>query len=119
MDVASGKAAADDYATAIYSQLLSLQEAREPIEVVTSRRRYVNMLIESLGVEHNLASSGALFVTVKLREVIVAQTRVTSLPPYAPAAEGKDGRQAEPGHEVAQARPRHSTARGPRPRRRP
>ena len=83
MDVANGKAAADDYATAIYSQLLSLQEAREPIEVVTSRRRYVNMLIESLGVEHNLASSGALFVTVKLREVIVAQTRVTSLPPYA------------------------------------
>ena len=47
MDVANGKAAADDYATAIYSQLLSLQEAREPIEVVTSRRRYVNMLIEA------------------------------------------------------------------------
>lgn len=48
-DVANGKAAADDYATAIYSQLLSLQESREPVTVVTSRRRYSDMLIEKLG----------------------------------------------------------------------
>ena len=41
-DVANGKAAADDFATAIYSQLLSLQESREPVEVVTSRRRSVS-----------------------------------------------------------------------------
>lgn len=82
-DVANGKAAADDYATAIYSQLLSLQESREPVEVVTSRRRYGSMLIEKIGVENNKDASGAVFATVTLREVIVVQTRSTSLPPYA------------------------------------
>lgn len=82
-DVANGKAAADDFATAIYSQLLSLQESREPVEVVTSRRRYSSMLIEKISVENNKDTSGAVFATVALREVIVAQTRSTSLPPYA------------------------------------
>ena len=73
----------DDFATAIYSQLLSLQESREPVEVVTSRRRYSSMLIEKISVENNKDTSGAVFATVALREVIVAQTRSTSLPPYA------------------------------------
>ncbi|CUK09355.1 hypothetical protein F0U64_08525 [Achromobacter xylosoxidans] len=82
-DVANGKAAADDYATAIYSQLLSLQESREPVTVVTSRRRYSDMLIEKLSVETNKDSFGAVFATVTLREVVVVQTRSTSLPPYA------------------------------------
>lgn len=83
MDVTNGKAAADDYATAVYSQLLSLQESREPIEVVSSRRRYSSMLIEKLSVEHSRETSGAVVVTVTFREVIVVQTRSTSLPPYA------------------------------------
>ncbi len=82
-DVANGKAAADDYATAIYSQLLSLQESREPVDVITSRRRYSSMLIEKIAVENSRETSGAVFATVTLREVIVAQTRSTSLPPYA------------------------------------
>lgn len=83
MDVANGKAAADDFATAVYSQLLSLQESREPIEVVSSRRRYSSMLIEKLSVEHSRETSGAVVVAVTFREVIVVQTRSTSLPPYA------------------------------------
>ncbi|MPT27626.1 MAG: hypothetical protein E2602_12085 [Achromobacter sp.] len=82
-DVANGKAAADDYATAIYSQLLSLQESREPVTVVTSRRRYSDMLIEKISVETSRNSLGAVFATVMLREVVVVQTRSTSLPPYA------------------------------------
>ena len=41
------------------------------------------MLIEKISVENNKDTSGAVFATVALREVIVAQTRSTSLPPYA------------------------------------
>lgn len=70
-----------DYVNSIYSQLISLQESREPMTVVTSRRMYNNMLIGSLTVVNDMKTTGALMCTATLREIIIVSTRATTLPP--------------------------------------
>ena len=73
--VDNGVATSAEYVNSIYSYLLNLQTSREPFEVVTSRRRYRNMLIQALAVTHDRTQTGALKVKATLREVIIVETR--------------------------------------------
>lgn len=66
------------YSTAIYEALRSLQQSREPFEVVTGKRAYDNMLIAALEVSTTQESEYALMVRVALREVIIVDTQTTS-----------------------------------------
>lgn len=66
---------------AMYQQLLDLQASRIPFDVVTGKRRYQNMLITSISVGTDAASESVLMVTVTMREVIVVETRVATIPP--------------------------------------
>ncbi len=86
--VNNGAPAAADYVNSVYSQLVALQETRAPFDVVTSRRKYSNMLIQSLMVMNDAKTSGALMVTATLREVIIVSISATTLPP--------PGNQADP-----------------------
>ena len=68
----------EGYSTSIYGALQSLQQTREPFEVVTGKRVYSNMLISSLEVTTNATSEWALVARVVLREVIIVDTQTTS-----------------------------------------
>jgi hypothetical protein len=66
-----------------YNQLLDLQEALEPFDVVTGKRNYSNMLLQGLSVTTDKTSENMLMVEARFREVIIVQTQVTTLPPIA------------------------------------
>ncbi|MCA7953850.1 hypothetical protein LGM43_26635 [Burkholderia seminalis] len=70
-----------DYVDSVYSQLLALQQSRQPFSVTTSRRRYDNMLLTSLSTVTDLKTNSALIVTASMREIIMVESRVTKLPP--------------------------------------
>lgn len=63
-----------------YSKLLKLQASREPIDVVTGKRYYKNMLIKSLGQTNDLATELVLSVNFDLQEIIITSVEVVSVP---------------------------------------
>ncbi len=69
-----------------YQDLLDLQEAREPFDVVTGKRAYSNMLLRSLTVTTDKTSENALMVEARFQEVIIVATQTTTLPPLASQA---------------------------------
>ena len=71
------------YIEDIYNQLLDLQEALEPFDVVTGKRSYSNMMLRSLAVTTDQQSENALMVEARFQQVIIVQTQVTTLPPLA------------------------------------
>lgn len=73
----------NSYVQDAYEQLLSLQEALEPFEVVTGKRIYQNMLLKALAVTTDKQTENALFVEARFQEVILVYTQVTTLPPIA------------------------------------
>ena len=60
--------------------LLALQNAREPFDIVTGKRKYSNMLLEKLTVTTTPDSEHALMVTAECREVIIVRTQVMAVP---------------------------------------
>ncbi|WP_186027142.1 phage baseplate protein [Burkholderia gladioli] len=69
------------YIDAIYSKLLQLQANRERFDVVTTRRKYQNMVLQGLTVVVDPKTSAALMVTATLKQVIIVSTKATKLPP--------------------------------------
>ena len=78
-----GEISSPDYVGGVYSQLLALQESREPFEIVTSKRIYQDMLIQSLTVSTDEKTSSVLMCSAHCRQIIMAYTQATSLPPNA------------------------------------
>lgn len=70
-----------DYLQSVYQALLALQQTREPFTLVTGKRRYTNMLIESLGVNTDRSTEYILAVTVAFKQVIIVSTTTTSVAP--------------------------------------
>lgn len=70
-----------DYVSTVYSQLLALQETRQPFDVVTSLRIYRDMLFKSLSVTKDQKTGAALNVTATLKQIRIVQTQATTLPP--------------------------------------
>lgn len=65
----------------LYDALVALQASREPFDIVTGRRIYRNMLIESLATATDAGSEHALIVTAECREVIIVHSRTVTVPP--------------------------------------
>ncbi|WP_322080193.1 phage baseplate protein [Burkholderia cenocepacia] len=82
-DTGANTMATGTYVDAVYSQLLQLQAKRERIDVVTTRRKYSNMLITGLSVVTDQKSGSALMLTASLKQVIIVSTQATKLPPRA------------------------------------
>jgi hypothetical protein len=70
----------------VYRWLLTLQKSRAPMDVVTGKRAYANMLIRSLGVTTDQNTENVLAVVVTFREVILVQTQATTLSPETQAS---------------------------------
>lgn len=73
--------AASDYVSGIYSQLLALQQSRQPFNLVTTKRQYQNMLMPSLQVFVDEKTSQSLMVTAVCRVIIIVTTQATTLAP--------------------------------------
>lgn len=67
----------------LYASLLAAQKAATLMEVQTGKRLYHNMLIRSLAIETDQTTENALMVTIQLQEVILVETKQTTLPPSA------------------------------------
>lgn len=81
-----GAMAASDYVAGIYSNLLQLQESRQPISVSSGLRVYDNMLIQSLRVRRDQRTQYVLNVQAVLRQIIIVSTQTATLAPQSSQA---------------------------------
>lgn len=81
----------------MYRRLLDLQNQRIPMDVVTGKRLYTNMLIKSLSETTDRETSMVLNVTATLQEVIVTTVVTVEVP----SASMNRANQAEPGRTGA------------------
>ena len=88
-----------------YEKLLELQDKREPFDIVTGKRQYKNMLLETLSVITDQNTENCLMFTAQCREIIIVKTEVTSVPPRKNHAKpGKTGATTDAGQKQAQKR---------------
>ena len=78
--ISGGRMEQKDYISSVYSQLVALQQSRQPFSVTTARRGYDNMLITSLTATTDVKTSNVLVVRAICRQVILVSTKSTSLP---------------------------------------
>jgi hypothetical protein len=72
-----------NYSSFVYDLLVKLQAQRIPFAVSTGKRKYQNMLIQSISVRTDEKTENCLIATVHCREVIIVQTTTTTLQPAA------------------------------------
>ena len=66
--------------TLIYEQLLQLQASRIPFKIVTGKRRYESMLMESIEVSTDADTENILRVFLRCIQIIIVSTSATALP---------------------------------------
>jgi hypothetical protein len=66
---------------AVYEQLLQIQASRVPFDLVTGKRQYRNMLIQSLTTTTDQGTENVLVVTAVLKEIIIVNTETVTLGP--------------------------------------
>lgn len=74
-----------DYVRDVYTQLLGLQAAAEPFTILTAKRTYVDMLIESLTTMTNRETENSLMIVAVCKQVILVNTEIVSVPAAAQA----------------------------------
>ena len=79
-----------------------VSDGSEPFDIITGKRKYRNMLIETLSVLTDADSENALVVTADCREVIIVKTQTVSVPPRSRHRNaGKTGGTANKGQKQA------------------
>lgn len=79
-----------NYVLDIYAQFLALQASRQTFDVVTGKRLYSSMVITMLHTITDQATENALFLTVRMRELILVDTQTVSVPPSQNMANPQD-----------------------------
>lgn len=72
-----------NYINTKYQELLDLQVSRDPVDVVTGKRLYKNMLITAIAQNTNNTNPQALSLIITLEQVIIVQTSTVNAPPAA------------------------------------
>lgn len=85
----------------IYQSLLDLQSSRVPIDVITPKRVYYNMLIGTLSQTTDRATENCLSINFSLQEVILVKTSTTQVPRSKQANAGKTGKTENAGRKSA------------------
>lgn len=63
----------------MYDNLLQLQRAKEPLTITTGKRRYYNMLVQSLNVVTDEETENVLRATMTFREIITTSSFATGI----------------------------------------
>ena len=87
-----------------YEQLLELQRSREPLDIITGKRAYKNMLLERLSVITDPDSEAVLAFVAECREVIIVKTRVATVPRSRQRSASKTGGTEDKGQKQPQKR---------------
>jgi len=66
-----------------YQKLLDLQNKRTPIDVMTGKRAYKNMMIKSLSQTTDVKTENVLIINAELTEIIIVPVTVTNVTPRA------------------------------------
>lgn len=112
-DVGTATDGNDRRSTTFYEQVRTLQAKREPFEIVTGRRTYSNMLIETVSVVDDASSDGGVTVSCECREVVIVSTKTTTMAPRARQANGaKTGGTTDTGNKQTVKRSALSEAGG-------
>ena len=69
----------EGYVKQVYQTMIALQKSRELCTVVTGKRLYSNMLIESVSTSTDSATAFSMFVTASLREILIVSTAGASV----------------------------------------
>lgn len=69
------------YSKAMYNRLVALQNSRIPITVSTGKRLYQNMLITGISTETREGLENSAIVVARMRQIIIAQLTLTTVPP--------------------------------------
>lgn len=98
----------------VYNQLLALQKGRQPIDIVTGKRSYSNMLIRSLMTRTDQGLEHALLITAVCRQIILVSTSTTAVPSNDDQAlpQKTGGVQAQGSVQAAPANPNKSANAG-------
>jgi hypothetical protein len=99
------------YLQGLYQDLLTLQRSRIPMDIVTGKRHYKNMLLSAVSVTTDEHSELVLAVSAQCREIRIAKTRILTVPPREVHKEPE--KTAEPQHEGTKSPVRKSLAKGP------
>ena len=103
--VTNAKSSGGNPARDFYDKLLELQAKREPFDIITGKRQYKNMLLESLSETTTDATENCLLFVAQCREVIIVSTQTTSVPPSSKhASPAKTGAITDKGQQQAQPR---------------
>jgi hypothetical protein len=86
-----------------YGKLLELQKSREPFSIITGKREYENMLIQSISVTTDADTENVLMVILDCREVIIAETETAQVPPSRQAQAAKTQNTRQGGTKQTQA----------------
>lgn len=68
------------YVQAVYNEFLSLQESREPFDIVTGKRVYQNMLFRRLMTKTDEKTENALLLVAECQQIIIAATQTVTTP---------------------------------------
>lgn len=89
------------YVDAVYSKLLKLQADLQLIDVMTTRRKYKNVLIRGLTLVVDPKTSSALMITATLKQLNIVSTKATTLPPRANQANPAATAETQPAGAVS------------------
>lgn len=100
-----------NYSSFVYEQLLALQAQRIPTDISTGKRRYKNMLIQSISVTTDAKAENSMIASLHCREVIIVQTVTTTLQPaLAPAENHAQPQKTAPVTNTGTKQPQASSA---------
>ena len=81
----------------MYEKLLKLQRDRIPFDIVTGKRKYTNMLIESISNETDATSENILLLEISCREVIIVYSEIKEINKADQKDASKTGKNTEAG----------------------
>lgn len=85
----------------IYSDLLDLQVAREPFDIITPKRVYKNVLIATLGQTTDKRTENTLAVSFTFQEIIIVKVSTTQVARAKQKSAGKTGKTENAGKKNA------------------
>lgn len=69
----------EDYVRQVYDALIQLQGTRQPMTVMTGKRLYQTMLIESVDLENTAATEYSLFCNVRLKQIVIVSLQTAQI----------------------------------------
>lgn len=85
-----------------FDAMIELQKSRQPFTVITSLKRYTNMILVELSVPRTAQTGGAIHFRATMREVFIAQTQEVLGKNFAENVKNRAGKTIDNGQKVTE-----------------